>query len=121
MTLARGIFEDLSPPHRPPFSGGLSPIPMPPLSTEGRRVMAQLGTLEAMRSGTTLALEDTHSVDAYADAMVGTGMRFLFGERAQIGRASGRERVCQSVSISGVVVLLKKKQTNNTTINTKPT
>src|SRR3546814_5232474 len=45
MTLARGIFEDLSPPHRPPFSGGLSPIPMPPLSTEGRRVMAQLGTL----------------------------------------------------------------------------
>src|SRR3546814_14729985 len=44
--------------------------------------MAQLGALEAMRSGTTLALEDTHSVDTYADAMVGTGMRFLFGERA---------------------------------------
>src|SRR3546814_1951577 len=85
MRISDGISDVCSsdlPPHRPPFSGGLSPIPMPPLSTEGRRVMAQLGTLEAMRSGTTLALEDTHSVDAYADAMVGTGMRFLFGERA---------------------------------------
>lgn len=82
MTLARGIFEDLSPPHRPPFSGGLSPIPMPPLSIEGRGIMARLGALEAMRSGTTMALEDTHDVEDYADAMVGTGMRFLFGERA---------------------------------------
>lgn len=82
MTLARGIFEDLSPPHQPPFSGGLSPIPMPPLSTDGRRVMAQLGALEAMRCGTTLALEDTHDVEDYAATLAGTGMRFLFGERA---------------------------------------
>src|SRR5882762_6172715 len=29
MTLARGMFEDLSPSHKPPFSGGLSPIPLP--------------------------------------------------------------------------------------------
>ena len=31
MTLARGVFEDLSPPHQPPFCGGLSPIPLPAL------------------------------------------------------------------------------------------
>src|SRR5204863_4088341 len=56
MTLARGVFEDLSPPHRPPFSGGLSPIPLPSISPQEKRVMAQLGALEAMRSGTTFAL-----------------------------------------------------------------
>src|SRR3546814_11129562 len=30
MTLARGIFADLSPQRRPPFPGGLSPTPLPP-------------------------------------------------------------------------------------------
>lgn len=91
MTLVRGIFEDLSPPHRPPFSGGLSPIPMPPLSSEGTRVMAQLGALEALRSGTTLVLEDSSDVDSYADAMADTGLRFLFGERAhdRVGTSIG--------------------------------
>ena len=33
--LARGIYEDLSPPHTPPFTGGLAPLPLPALS--GRR------------------------------------------------------------------------------------
>ena len=32
MTLARGIYEDLSPPHTPPFTGGLAPLPLPELS-----------------------------------------------------------------------------------------
>ena len=67
MTLARGVFEDLSPPHKPPFSGGLSPIPLPDMNPDERRVMAQLGALEAMRSGTTLALEDSNDVDDYAE------------------------------------------------------
>src|SRR6266436_2420349 len=61
MTLARGVFEDLSPPHKPPFSGGLSPIPLPSMSADERRVMAQLGALEALPA---------------------TGMRFLMAERA---------------------------------------
>src|SRR5215831_3395038 len=43
MTLARGVFEDFSPPHKPPFSGGLSPIPLPSMSPDERRVMAELG------------------------------------------------------------------------------
>ena len=91
MTLARGVFEDLSPPHKPPFSGGLSPIPLPDMNPDERRVMAQLGALEAMRSGTTLALEDSNDVDDYAGALAETGMRFLLGERAydRIGTSIG--------------------------------
>src|SRR5512135_1598260 len=58
MTLARGVFEDLSPPHKPPFSGGLSPIPLPSLNEDEQRTFALLGALEAVRSGTTLLLED---------------------------------------------------------------
>jgi 5-methylthioadenosine/S-adenosylhomocysteine deaminase len=82
MTLARGVFEDLSPPHRPPFTAGLSPLPLPDMTPDERRVMAQLGALEALRSGTTLALEDTSNVHEYANALAQTGMRFLLSERA---------------------------------------
>ena len=91
MTLARGVFEDLSPPHKPPFSGGLSPIPLPDMTPEERRVMAQLGALEAMRSGTTLVLEDSNDVDDYAQALADTGMRFLLSERAydRVGTSIG--------------------------------
>src|SRR5688572_20813916 len=31
LTLARGMYEDLSPPNRPPYSGGLAPLPLPEL------------------------------------------------------------------------------------------
>ncbi len=82
MTLARGVFEDLSPPHRPPFSGGLSPIPLPSMSAEERRVMAELGALEALRSGTTFVLEDGANLDDYAGALAASGLRFLMAERA---------------------------------------
>jgi 5-methylthioadenosine/S-adenosylhomocysteine deaminase len=82
MTLARGVFEDLSPPHKPPFSGGLSPIPLPDMTPEERTVMAQLGALECLRSGVTFVLEDSNNIDDYADTLVKTGLRFLFGERA---------------------------------------
>ena len=36
LTLARGIYEDLSPSHTPPFEGGLAPLPLPPLNCEER-------------------------------------------------------------------------------------
>jgi 5-methylthioadenosine/S-adenosylhomocysteine deaminase len=70
MTLARGVFEDLSPPHKPPFSGGLSPIPLPDMTPDERRAMALLGALEAL---------------------AGTGMRFLLSERAydRVGTSIG--------------------------------
>jgi len=91
MTLARGVFEDLSPPHRPPFSGGLSPIPLPEVTADERSIMAQLGALEALRSGTTLLLEDSNDVDHYAGALAATGLRFLLGERAfdRVGTSIG--------------------------------
>src|SRR5206468_2065645 len=43
--LARGIYEDLSPPHTPPFTGGLAPLPLPSLSADEERLMAVLGAL----------------------------------------------------------------------------
>ncbi|HZQ00244.1 MAG TPA: amidohydrolase family protein [Reyranella sp.] len=82
MTLARGVFEDLSPPHKPPFSGGLSPIPMPKLTPDEQRTFALLGALEALRSGTTLVLEDGADTPDYADALADTGLRLLLGVRA---------------------------------------
>jgi cytosine/adenosine deaminase-related metal-dependent hydrolase len=82
MTIARGVFEDLSPPHKPPFSGGLSPIPAPKLTGEEQTTMALVGALEALRSGTTLLLEDGAGTGAYAGALAGTGQRYLLGVRA---------------------------------------
>ncbi|WP_158291918.1 amidohydrolase family protein [Paracraurococcus ruber] len=82
MTLARGVFEDLSPPHRPPFCGGLSPLPLPALSAEEHVVMCQLGALEAIRSGTTALLEDGADLARHAPAMAATGLRMLLTERA---------------------------------------
>ena len=82
MTLARGVFEDLSPPHKPPFSGGLSPIPLPKLTPEEQQVFALLGALEGIRSGTTLTLEDGATTPDYAGALADTGLRLMLGVRA---------------------------------------
>jgi 5-methylthioadenosine/S-adenosylhomocysteine deaminase len=89
MTLARGVFEDLSPPHKPPFSAGLSPIPLPDMTPEERAVMAQLGALECLRSGVTFLLEDSNDVDDYAAALAASGLRLLLGERAYDRAGSG--------------------------------
>ena len=37
MTLARGVYEDLSPSHTPPFTGGLAPLPLPQLASRSTR------------------------------------------------------------------------------------
>src|SRR5215470_19678503 len=80
--LARGIYEDLSPPHTPPFTGGLAPLPLPTLSPDEERLMATLGALEAIRSGTTLVLEEGSQLERYAAALTDTGLRLLLCERA---------------------------------------
>jgi 5-methylthioadenosine/S-adenosylhomocysteine deaminase len=80
--LARGIYEDLSPPHTPPFRGGLAPLPLPSLSDDEERLMAVLGALEAIRSGTTLVLEEGTQLERYADALADTGLRLVLCERA---------------------------------------
>src|SRR5262245_59716372 len=81
MTLARGVYEDLSPSHTPPFTGGLAPLPLPQLSVEEHQVMCQLGVVEAIRSGTTLILEDGAGIQRYAEALAASGARFLLCER----------------------------------------
>lgn len=81
-TLARGIYEDLSPPHRPPFTGGLAPLPLPALDDDEQKAMAQLGALEALRSGTTLLLEEGSGLAVYADELAATGLRLVLCERA---------------------------------------
>src|SRR5207245_11211223 len=80
--LARGNYEDLSPPHAAPFTGGLAPLPLPTLTADEERVMALLGALEAIRSGTTLVLEESAGLDGYAGALVDTGLRLVLCERA---------------------------------------
>src|SRR6266852_1987452 len=80
--LARGIYEDLSPPHTPPFTGGLAPLPLPALTPDEERVMALLGALEAIRSGTTLVLDESAELDGYAGALLDTGLRLVLCERA---------------------------------------
>jgi 5-methylthioadenosine/S-adenosylhomocysteine deaminase len=82
LTLARGIYEDLSPAHTPPFAGGLAPLPLPALSDEEHQVMCQLGAVEAIRSGTTLVLEDAVAMQRYAEALYASGLRLLLCERA---------------------------------------
>lgn len=82
MTLARGVYEDLSPSHKPPFVGGLAPLPLPQLSAEERRLMCQLGVVEAIRSGTTLILEEGVGIERYAQALADSGLRLLLCERA---------------------------------------
>jgi 5-methylthioadenosine/S-adenosylhomocysteine deaminase len=91
MTLARGVFEDLSPPHEPPFSGGLSPIPLPPMTPREQAVMCQLGALEAIRSGTTAVLEDASGIETYAQEMLDSGLRLLLTERSwdRVGTSIG--------------------------------
>jgi 5-methylthioadenosine/S-adenosylhomocysteine deaminase len=80
--LARGIYEDLSPSHTPPFTGGLAPLPLPPLSPDEERVMVRLGALEAIRSGTTFVLEESAGLEGYAGALLDTGLRLVLCERA---------------------------------------
>ena len=80
--LARGIYEDLSPPHTPPFTGGLAPLPLPELTPDEERTMVLLGALEAIRSGTTLVLEESAGLAGYAGALVDTGLRLVLCERA---------------------------------------
>src|SRR5207249_9877494 len=75
-------YEEPSPPHRPPCTGGPAPLPLPSLTEDQERVIVQLGALEAIRSGTTLVLEEGTRLDAYAEALVATGLRLVLCERA---------------------------------------
>jgi 5-methylthioadenosine/S-adenosylhomocysteine deaminase len=85
--LARGIFEDQNAPNRPPFTRK-GRVPFPPLRPEQRAVMARLGVLEALRSGTTAAMDITNNIEDYAEAIVATGLRLVLAEQVS-DRAKG--------------------------------
>ena len=75
-TADRGILEDFGFPTtlRFPTTGrGL-------LDNEGRNVFGQLGTLEAIRSGTTTMLEISNDIPDYAESLAATGMRLFLAE-----------------------------------------
>lgn len=82
LIIAKGIYEDLSPPHKPPFTSGLAPLPVPELSKDEMIVMTRLAALEAIRSGTTAVLEDGANVESYAQGIADTGLRLLLCEKA---------------------------------------
>src|SRR5262245_20093278 len=85
--LARGISEDQSAPNRPPFTRK-GRVPFPPLSREQRAAMARLAALEALRSGTTAAMDITNNIEDYAEAIVATGLRLVLAEQVA-DRAKG--------------------------------
>lgn len=113
MTLARGMFEDVSPPNRPPFTGGFAPYPQPRLSTSQNALMCKLGAIEAIRSGTTLVLEDGLEISSYAPEMVETGLRMVLAERiwdnalTDIGSATNfkREEELEQSGINRIIAL----------------
>jgi 5-methylthioadenosine/S-adenosylhomocysteine deaminase len=85
--LARGISEDQSAPNRPPFTRK-GRVPFPTLSPEQRAAMARLGILEALRSGTTAAMDITNNIEDYAEAIASTGLRLVLAEQVA-DRAKG--------------------------------
>jgi 5-methylthioadenosine/S-adenosylhomocysteine deaminase len=88
--LARGIFEDQNVPNRPPFSRK-GRVPFPPLNPEERAAMARLAVLEALRSGTTAAMDISNNIEDYAEAIVATGLRLVLAE--QVSDRAGGVRV----------------------------
>jgi cytosine/adenosine deaminase-related metal-dependent hydrolase len=79
LSVNRGITEDLSYPpeiRQPTYVRDF-------LSAEDTGVMARLGALEALRGGTTTVLENAQGIDAYASALVSTGLRLVFAEHSR--------------------------------------
>ena len=75
-TADRGILEDFGFPTTLRFPASARSL----LSVEERQVMATLGALEALRSGTTTLLEIAEGVAGYARNLADTGMRLVLAE-----------------------------------------
>ncbi|MBI3707972.1 MAG: amidohydrolase family protein [Proteobacteria bacterium] len=76
LTVLRGTVEDMS---GNVVYGYMSPISFVMEPAE-RAVMATLGCLEAIRSGTTTLVENFRFTQSFAPAMVRTGLRLFFSE-----------------------------------------
>ena len=78
LLVLRGTVEDMA---GDAIFGYMTPISF--AMTDGeRRAIARLACIEAIRSGTTTMVEVFRFVAGYADAMVGSGLRFWFSENA---------------------------------------
>lgn len=75
-TADRGILEDFGFPTTLRFPESTRSM----LSTEERQVIATLGVLEAIRSGTTTLLEIADNVAGFADCLAATGMRLVLAD-----------------------------------------
>ncbi len=75
-TLSRGILEDLGFPSPLRFPEQVAAM----LSPEELQVMAVLGAIEGIRSGTTTFFEQGRGVSTYAQQLADTGARFVLGE-----------------------------------------
>jgi len=84
LIIAKGIYEDLSPPHKPPFTSGLAPLPVPELSRDEMIAMVRLAALEAIRSGTTAALAGILLTGYSRQAYLGMGDPYLFTSIAAV-------------------------------------
>jgi 5-methylthioadenosine/S-adenosylhomocysteine deaminase len=78
LTLSRGIQEDFSFPSTLRFPKGVADY----LTPDERAVFAQLGAIESIHSGTTAPFEISRGIEAYAQAMVDSGLRITLGETA---------------------------------------
>ncbi|MDP7618656.1 MAG: amidohydrolase family protein [Dehalococcoidia bacterium] len=75
-TLSRGIQEDFAFPTVLQFPQPITSF----LSTEEFQVMAVLGAIEGIRSGTTTFFEIGQNVSSYINPVINTGARFVLGE-----------------------------------------
>ena len=75
-TADRGILEDFGFPTRLRFPVSARSL----LTAEERQIIATLGALEALRSGTTCLLEISDGVAGCAEALASTGMRLVLAE-----------------------------------------
>lgn len=79
LNVNRGVTEDLSYPpqiRQPTYVRDF-------MSAEDTEAMARLGALEALRGGTTTVVENAQGIGAYADALVSTGLRWVFAEHSR--------------------------------------
>src|SRR3546814_11530049 len=89
-----------------PVDGPTAPVTWGGVGTDAQHAVFQL-----LHQGTHLV-----PVEFLAVTEPGHALDMAHHRQLQIGRASGRERVCQYVSISGCAVSLKK---NNKTLTTR--
>lgn len=78
-TLGRGVLEDLAFPPTLQYPRQAASF----LSEEEMQVIAVLGAIEGIRSGTTTFFELGRNAGSYADALAKTGVRFVLGEMIQ--------------------------------------